>query len=80
MGRKILYWDKLMTLLSEVEAIINTRPLTYVYEELKSGFVLTPAHFLAGNHKIVIPFCEDDCDDSDYYPKMDSVKELTEYW
>ena len=37
--------------------------------------MLTPAHFLAGNHKIVIPFCEDDCDDSDYYPKMDSVKD-----
>ena len=80
MGHKILYWDKLMTLLSEVEAIINTRPLTYVYEELKSGFVLTPAHFLTGNHKIAIPFYDDDCEDSDYYPKMNSVKELTEYW
>ena len=56
MGNKILYWDKLMTLLSEVEAIINTRPLTYVYEELKSGFVLTPAHFLTGKHKIAILF------------------------
>ena len=42
MGHKILYWDKLMTLLIKVEAIINTRllieieaiintcPLTYV--------------------------------------------------
>ena len=45
MGRKILYWDKLMTLLIKVEAIISTHPLTYVYEEFKSGFVLTPAHF-----------------------------------
>ena len=49
MGRKVLYWDKLMTLTVEVEAIINTRPLTYVYEDFKSGFVLTPAHFLTGN-------------------------------
>ena len=56
MGRKILYWDKLMTLLMEVEAIINTSPLTYVYKEFKSGFVLTPAHFLTGNHEIAIPF------------------------
>ena len=30
MGRRLLYWDKLITLLSEVEAIINTRPLTYM--------------------------------------------------
>ena len=46
MGRKLLYWDKLTTLLAEVEAILNTRPLTYVCEEFGSGFVLTPANFL----------------------------------
>ena len=80
MGRKVLYWDKLMTLTVEVEAIINTCPLTYVYEDFKSGFVLTPAHFLTGNHKVAVPFSEDVCEDSDYYPKIDSVKELTEYW
>ena len=80
MGRKVLHWDKLMTLIVEVEAKINTRPLTYVYEDIKSGFVLTPAHFLSGNREITIPFCEDVFEDSDYYPKMDSVKELTEYW
>ena len=80
MGRKVLHWDKLMTLIVEVEAIINTRPLTYVYEDIKSGFVLTSAHFLSGNHEITILFCEDVSEDSDYYPKMDSVKELTEYW
>ena len=80
MGRKVLYWDKLMILTVEVEAIINARPLTYVYEDFKSGFVLTPAHFLTGNHKVAVPFSEDVCEDSDYYPKIDSVKELTEYW
>ena len=69
-----------MTLLIEVEALINTRPLTYVYKEFESGFVLTPAHFLTGNHEIAIPFCVDDCEDSNYYPKMDSVKELTDFW
>ena len=79
MGHKLLYWDKLITLLTEVEAIVNTRPLTYVYEEFKSGFVLTPAHFLTGSHDTGIPFCDDD-DDGDYYPKIDSVKELSEIW
>ena len=42
MGRKVLYWDKLTTLLVEVEAIINSCPLTYDGEDFKSGFVLTP--------------------------------------
>ena len=41
-GRKLLSWDKLIT---EVEAIINTRPLTYVYGDFLSGFALTPANF-----------------------------------
>ena len=30
-GRKLLSWDKLITMITEVEAVINTRPLTYVY-------------------------------------------------
>ena len=76
----LLYWDKLITSLVEVEAIIYTRPLTYVYGELESEFVLIPSHFLIENHKIAIPLCGDNSEDIDYYPKMDSVKELTEYW
>ena len=54
MGRKVLYWDKLTTLLVEVEAIINSRPLTYVGEDFKSGFVLTPTHFLTGNRDVIL--------------------------
>ena len=44
-GRKLLSWDKLITMITEVEAIINTRLLTYVYGDFLSGFTLTPAHF-----------------------------------
>ena len=54
-GRKLLYWNKLLILLAEVKAIINTRPLTYVCDEFESGFVLTPTHFLTANRD-VIPF------------------------
>ena len=30
-SHKLLSWDKLITMITEVEAIINTRLLTYVY-------------------------------------------------
>ena len=64
-GRKLLSWDKLITMITEVEAIINTRPLTYVYGDFLSGFTLTP-HFLTANLDTVIPFNIDDCEDVDY--------------
>ena len=34
-GRKLFDWDELATLLTEIEAIINTRPLTYVFEDFE---------------------------------------------
>ena len=37
MGRKLLYWDKLITLLAEVEAILNTHPLICVTLHGKTG-------------------------------------------
>jgi len=78
MGRKVLYWDKLLTLLTEVEAIINTRPLTYVCEDFKSSFVLTPSHFLIGGYNNANPFDTDDIDE--YILKLDSAQELLVYW
>ena len=80
--RKLLYWDKMLTLLSEVEAIVNTQTLAYVCEDFESGFVLTPSHFLTGNRD-VIPFYSDEFkngEDGDYYPRVDSIKELSEHW
>ena len=79
-GRKLLYWDKLLTMLVEVEAIINTRPLTYVCSEFSSGFTLTPAHFLSGNLDTVFQFSSDDYEETEYKPKKDSAQELIDRW
>ena len=67
-------------MLTEVEAVINTRPLTYVYGDFLSGFTLTPSHFLTGDLGIALPFSSDDYDDVEYLPKNSSTKELTVYW
>ena len=67
-------------MVTEVEAIINTRPLTYVYGDFMSGFTLTPAHFLTGNLDTVILFGSDSCEDVEFWPKRDSSQDLTNYW
>jgi len=79
-GRKLLYWDKFLTMLVEVEAIINTHPLTYVYSEFSSGFTLTPAHFLSGNLDTVFQLDSDDCEETEYRPQNTSALELVDKW
>jgi len=41
--------------LTDVEAVLNSRPLVYVGADLYSGFTLTPAHCLNLNPKTGIP-------------------------
>lgn len=46
-GRARLFYDELSTVLTEIEAVINCRPLTYISaEDLDEP--LTPSHFLYG--------------------------------
>jgi len=47
-GTKCLTRTELETTLHEVEACINSRPLTFVGDELDAKRPLTPAHFLLG--------------------------------
>ena len=47
LGNAKVSYDELNTILSEVECILNNRPLTYLYDEL-GGEVLTPSHFITG--------------------------------
>ena len=44
-GRKLFSWDKLVTTITEAEAIINTCTLTYVYGDFLSGFTLNTCSF-----------------------------------
>ncbi|KAG1697911.1 hypothetical protein GQR58_005883 [Nymphon striatum] len=47
-GRKLLNRTELETVLQEIEACLNSRPLTFVGDEIDSGEPLTPFHFLIG--------------------------------
>ena len=54
--------DQFATLITEVEAVINSRPLVYVGDDINSGLALSPAHFLLINPKTGIPVLEEDLD------------------
>ena len=47
LGNARLTRDELTTVFTEVESTLNSRPLTYLYDEL--GEVLTPSHLLYGH-------------------------------
>ena len=67
------------TLLTEVEAVINSRPIVYVGEDIDSGIALTPAHFLLVNPKNGVPTLDED-PDSEYLIKLSSEQSLLNKW
>ena len=78
--RKLLTVIQLQTILKEVEATINARPLVYVGDDLESNITLTPQHFLSLNPYTGIPEIENDQDDPDYSPYESSSGRLLQIW
>ena len=52
LGRSKLDEEGLSTILASIEAALNSRPIT---EDLDTGEILTPSHFLIGKRLIAIP-------------------------
>ena len=73
--------EQLLTLLKESEAVVNSRPLTYVGDDINSCAALTPAHFLSLNPQIGLPtYNQDDTDDDDYNPQMTTTERIVTTW
>jgi hypothetical protein len=47
LGNAKLTFEELLTTLVEVEGTLNSRPLTYIYDEVEND-VLTPNHLIFG--------------------------------
>lgn len=47
--------EELLTVFAEIEAILNSRPLTYVSKPNYTIQMITPGHFLIGDSLIVLP-------------------------
>ena len=78
--RKHLTVIQLQTILKEVEATVNARPLGYVGDDLESNITLTPRHFLSLNPYTGISEIEYDQDDPDYSPYESSSGILLQIW
>ncbi len=66
-GKNCLTYDELLTLVIEVEAVLNSRPLTYVSSEDVEE-PLTPSHLLVGYRILTLPDPSVP-DDPDYSPE-----------
>ena len=67
-----LTYEQLLTLVTEVEAIRNTRPLTYIGGDFDSGISICPADFLSLNPKTGFPELQNDMNDAEFELKMNN--------
>ena len=68
-GKNLLWLHELSTVIVEVEAVLNSRPITFTYSDIEEGSPLTPAHFLCSKRLLDLPDCSDnELDDPEYTP------------
>ena len=55
LGKALLTYTEMYTVLTDIEAVINSRPLTFIGDEINDGQVITPAHLALGRSLKAIP-------------------------
>ena len=78
-GKVTLTFDQLSTILYEVSSILNSRPLTYIGDDIKSLEVLTPQSFMC-LEITGTPDIPTDLNDPDYTPMTSNRQLLLESW
>ena len=78
-GKICMNTEQLRTMLTEVEAVVNSRPLVYVGEDINSSTALTPSCFLTLNKQTGLPEHDNDMDE-EYLPQMSSSQNLLNSW
>ena len=76
----MLFLDQMTTLIKECEAVVNSRPLVYVGNDLKSSIPISPRHFLCLNPHTGIPNSDCDVSDPEYKPYESSADKLLKIW
>ena len=60
LGSKCLTEKQLVTILAETEAVVNSRPLVYIDDDINSSMIITPTDFLSFCRHHVFPNVGDD--------------------
>ncbi len=67
LGRTKVTASELRTIITDVEAVMNDRPLTYISPDLKDREPLTPSHLVYGRRIVGLPIrATEDEDDTDF--------------
>ena len=79
-GKITLTYDQLSTLVTEIQATVNTRPLLYTGSDLRDNdSVITPNHFLSLNSEVGTPVV-DEGDDLTYLHNPTTSQMLLSEW
>ena len=65
LGETLLSFPDIVTIVTEVEAVLNSRPLTYLHPDIEDNPPLTPAHFLCGYRLTTLPTLVQEKEDVD---------------
>ncbi|VDM97290.1 unnamed protein product, partial [Onchocerca ochengi] len=76
--RKLLNDADLITLMVEIEGILNTRPLTYV--NFDDSVIIRPIEFISPEASLSIPI-KDEIDEDEFTPhRLNTQKKLIKHW
>ena len=78
-GLKVLSHEEFLTIINQIEAILNSRPLVALSIDPNDPVALTPAHFLIGGPMLAAPQAEsDDANINTRYKLLKKIQD--EFW
>ena len=80
-GNKCLTEKQLVTVLTEIEVVLNSRPLVYLDDSVNSRFTITPSCFLSLNTRHILPDYNSDVDpEFEVTQRISTCQRLLDVW